>query len=420
MKTLAFMSTRTTRRMLCLAIVLYAPPTTSMAQTHVRHGHGAAKLDVQFPPGVSVVEVPFRFESSKIVVDVRVNGSAPLPFVLDTGAPLAAIVKPGKLEGINVDYVGQVQVGGAGSSGGDQMARYARGVRFDVGDLMLGGAAMVVLAEDGLKHVGKPPWDGIIGGQLLASVVVEIDWGKSRLRLHDRATFKAPAGAISVPLRNSGGYIFISSNVTIDGESRPVQLVIDTGASHALSLRPDRVGLPQRRVSNTTVGRGLNGVIKGDYGRIDKLQLGGTNLVNVVTSFVGAGLTALGGDGNLGTKVLRRFKVTFDYARDRMLLEPTEAIAEPFVLTTSGVRFEPWVASDGSIAIDDVIADSPAAQAGLVAGDRIIAVNSQSVGELGVDVVRDLLRQAPGTRVKLKFRRVDSVHQVELKLDSIL
>ena len=110
MKSLAFMSTRTTRWMICLAIVLYAPPTTSMAQTHDRLGHGAAKLDVQFPPGVSVVEVPFRFESSKIIVDVRVNGSAPLPFVLDTGAPLAAIVKPGKLEGINVDYVGQTRL----------------------------------------------------------------------------------------------------------------------------------------------------------------------------------------------------------------------------------------------------------------------------------------------------------------------
>ena len=74
----------------------------------------------------------------------------------------------------------------------------------------------------------------------------------------------------------------------------------------------------------------MSGLIKGDIGRADRLRFGGASLEGVETSFVSGAddVIAPGADGSLGTDVLRRFVVTFDYGNNRMLLQPTESVAE--------------------------------------------------------------------------------------------
>jgi C-terminal processing protease CtpA/Prc len=129
---------------------------------------------------------------------------------------------------------------------------------------------------------------------------------------------------------------------------------------------------------------------------------------------------AVGADGNLGTEVLRRFRVTFDYGRRVMRLQPTASAGQPFLFPTSGMQVEPWIAEDGSIGIDDVHENSPATRAGLAVGDRIVAVDAQPVAGLGVDAVRARLSQPPGTRVKLQVVRAKAARAVELELEEVL
>ncbi len=415
---------KTASRLACLIAVLIGFSDVTKAQDHggrtVRQK--PVKLDVHYPPGISVVEVPFRSEAGKILVDVSVNGSDPLEFVLDTGAPFAVLLGLEKIEGTAVDIYGESQIWGAGSSGTKQVTKLAQGVRLDLGQLRLEGAIMDIMPTDGVKFLEALSWDGIFGGQLFMSVVVEINWEKRLLRLHDPSTFEAPTGSVAVPLNQRHGYIFVPGEVTIDGQSQAVELVVDIGGAHALTLSPDRVPLPAHRLEDAVLGRGLSGLLKGDYGRIDQLRFGGSSLEDVVTDFPDAsslGVT-VGSDGSIGTELLRRFVVTFDYARSRMLLLPTEAITEPFLFPTSGMKLESWIDTDGAVVISDIYADSPAERAGLAAGDRIVAVNSQPVADLGIDAIRDLFRQPPGTRVLLQVRHADSVREVELILDTVL
>ncbi len=131
-------------------------------------------------------------------------------------------------------------------------------------------------------------------------------------------------------------------------------------------------------------------------------------------------MVAVGADGNLGNGVLNRFVVTFDYARSRMLLKPNDAINDPFPFSTSGMALDRKIGDDGSIGIRRIYADAPAARAGLEVGDRIVAVNAQPVADLGIDAIRELFRQSPGTRMTLKIRHSDSVRDVELILDTVL
>ena len=103
-----------------------------------------------------------------------------------------------------------------------------------------------------------------------------------------------------------------------------------------------------------------------------------------------------------------------------MYIEHTEATANPFLFSTCGVRLQNWIGVDGTIGLEDVYPTSPAERAGITIEDRIIAVNSQPVADLGIDAIRDLLRQSPGTRVLLQVRHADSVREVELELDTVL
>ena len=136
-----------------------------------------------------------------------------------------------------------------------------------------------------------------------------------------------------LPLRIRGsGHIFVTAEITVDAETRPVELLVDTGGAHALFVRSDRVPLPVEREKNLTLGRGIFGEVKGDRGHIDELLLGDVPIEDVATNFLdrNSKRITVGADGNLGNEVLRRFVVTFDYSKKRLLLKPTDAIGEPF------------------------------------------------------------------------------------------
>lgn len=103
--------------------------------------------------------------------------------------------------------------------------------------------------------------------------------------------------------------------------------------------------------------------------------------------------------GNVGGGVLKRFTVTFDYGRKRMILEPDPAAAVPEGHDRAGL----WInrAGDG-FRVEDVTAGGPAAEAGLAVGDRITAVDGRAATELSLSAVRQRFRsEPPGTRVRL-------------------
>jgi S1-C subfamily serine protease len=102
---------------------------------------------------------------------------------------------------------------------------------------------------------------------------------------------------------------------------------------------------------------------------------------------------------NIGLGILRQFNITFDYARQRMILEPSHFFGQPDIYDRTGLRLE----RDGSgWKVTAVIPDSPASAAGLKAGDHITTIDSKTAKQVNEDELRTLLKGPVGRSVRLE------------------
>jgi hypothetical protein len=169
-------------------------------------------------------------------------------------------------------------------------------------------------------------------------------------------------------------------------------------------------------------GWGVGGAVKSHVVRARSMRLGSVTLGDVV-----AGLsTSRGGtfsdanfEGNVGNGVLKRFRVTFDYAHQRIYLAPREPLpADVGTFDRSGL----WInAHERGFAVVDVAPGSPAAASGLAAGDVIVAMDGHPANAISLWDARTALRvPPPGTRVQLEIVRGNETRSVEVVLRDLV
>ena len=414
-----------------LAVLAAASWAISSSAQHKQH-MGVAPATLTFPEGKDVVEIPFEFERNKILIPVRVNGSEPISFILDTGAPIAVLLGSEYLESLDVNIIGEAQIAGAGGDAPVSVP-VAGDVTFDINGIQITNGTMAMgVGEGKLAHFGTT---GVIGLPVFKNCVVEFDFQKHILRLHRPEAYTYSGRGMELPLKFSrhGSFPYVMTGVSIDGGAPvPASMVIDTGAGLAVSLAvesDDDLHMPDKTV-RSIMGWGASGVIRGHTGRITSLSLGDYVLENVIANVPDAGdMHAIASseapddvvrNGLIGVKVLKRFHVVFDYTNARIILEPNSDFSDPFNYNTTGLVPMPWAQHAESLEVADVIGGSPAKLAGIEIGDRITAIDGQPVAAIGVDAVQKVLEQAPGTSVTFTIRRGDETLEKKLVLDELI
>jgi hypothetical protein len=254
--------------------------------------------------------------------------------------------------------------------------------------------------------------DGILGHPVFERAVVEIDYARRCVRLYDREQFDYSGSGAVVPIDLLELHPYVTASLTLPG-GRTItgRFVIDTGASSSIVLSPDTVEredvLAAVGKTITAQSRGIGGTTENRVGRAERLDIGGLSLAKplVVLPPSGAGrVSAPGTLGNIGGGILRRFKVTFDYARHQLILERGPAFAEPFEWDMSGLRLATAAPEFRDVRVAGILESSPAFEAGIRSGDVVESVDGKAAAGMDLPELRARLR-GENQRIDLVLRR---------------
>lgn len=341
--------------------------------------------------------VPIELIDNHVYLDVTLDGKGPYRFVFDTGG--SNIIDPAVAKEIQASASGSAQDSGTGA--GTESSSYTT-----VDSLGIGGATLrhqVFAVESIRKGFGVASGqrvDGLIGFEVLARYVTRFDYADRTLTLTMPRTPR-PAGGDVVH------FVFFGTNPVVGCEvdGIPAKCTVDTGDSGSANLYvPFTVDHPQVVPATHSAigvnGYGVGGGHRGFMGRLRSLQLGKFTLHDLVARystqkqgfFANPFLAA-----NLGGGVWGRFTVTFDYGAGTISLQPNARFGEHDSYDRSGMLL---IDKSGQIIVYDVRQGTPAAQAGLAKGDRILSIDGSAPRSL--EQVRHAVRDAPGTVLHLQ------------------
>ncbi len=293
--------------------------------------------------GPSRVEVPFELVNSRPVVQVRINGEKePMRFVIDTGSGMC-VLSAGAAKRFGVRPVARGGMARAVGGGG----------RFDI---IYGFLSALNLGDARIENVPiyireffneKDPIDGYIGLSIVSKYITSIDYGTrgmTLLREGARAVeAAAPPDGIELPIRTTSSG-FWSGEIRVDGVSKPLNFIIDTGATISV--------VSENLMSREELGRFAQEARLRVYGAagiaedVRTLLLPSVMLGSHVRSNVTAAVLDLDPinetagfeqTGIIGGNVLRHFRVTFDFGRAILRLEPLVPVPAP-----AGTAMRSW------------------------------------------------------------------------------
>ncbi|HEY0407539.1 MAG TPA: aspartyl protease family protein [Pyrinomonadaceae bacterium] len=289
--------------------------------------------------GANRVVVPFELVNNRPVIKVRVNNSKePLRFVLDTGSGMC-VISEATAKRLNLRPV--ARGGNARAIGG--LGRFEIVYGF-IPSMEIGEARVDNVPVYVRRFYDENPVDGYIGLSLINQYLMTVDYGARTFALardHSAIETDAPApiiqgsvasSVIEIPIRTTSSG-FLSGEVQLEGVVRPLNFILDTGATISV--------VSERLMINEELGRFSQDARMRVYGAagiednvktlvLPRLLLGSSvrekldaavldlDPINETTGFVQSGI--------IGGNYLRHFRVTFDFRRAIVRFEPLTAL----------------------------------------------------------------------------------------------
>jgi predicted aspartyl protease/thioredoxin-like negative regulator of GroEL len=287
----------------------------------------------------------FEAIDNRPIVKVRLNGSKnPLRFVLDTGSGMSVISEETARK-LGLRPVARGGMARAIGGGGRFEIVYGYLNSIDLGDIHIENVPIYIRRF----YDQQTPVDGYLGIAALVRLVTAVDYGTRRMTLVrqrnpadlssliDRIATTGPTKMVARPgfeiavRTTSSG--FLSGEVTIEGITKSLNFIIDTGATvsvisqRAAELEPFSDFIQENRmrvfgaagVAEDVKIAMLPKVAIGSYAR-ERVNAAVLDLdpINETAGFQQNGI--------LGGNFLRHFRVVFDFQRGILRFEPIDAL----------------------------------------------------------------------------------------------
>jgi len=270
------------------------------------------------------VSLPFEFVSGRILVPVRVNGSGPMSLMIDTGYSINML--SGEIaEKLGLKRAGQITMVGIA---GEEKADLFEGAIYDLSGATYSPRRVAALPAGYQRRWRKR--DGILGAGFFRRFVVEIDSRAGKVSLHEPESFRYPGDGEVIPLKFNGSTPVVDGAIIVpDHDPIHGRFELDTGCDGGLCLGSDFVEanhlLEATSETKDAQRTGVGGDANTRVGRVPKFRLGNLVVEKPRANFFREGSPVdTGYAGHIGMDVFRRFKVIFDYSRQRLILERLE------------------------------------------------------------------------------------------------
>ncbi|MGH9932617.1 MAG: aspartyl protease family protein [Pyrinomonadaceae bacterium] len=290
--------------------------------------------------GDNKTTLPFESFDGRPILKVRANNNRDtLRFVLDTGSGMS-VVSEETAKKLGLRAVAR----------GGQARAVGGGGKFDIVygflDSLDVGGVRVERVPVYIRHFfdERTPVDGYLGLSVISKFITSVDYGESVFMLRRPSEANArdlwgvpisrngvqplAPGVVEIPLRTTSSG-FLSGEVHLEGIQRPLNFIIDTGASVSVVserlateedldnyLEPTRMRIyGAAGIADDVKSLLLPKVMLGTFTR-ERISAAVLDLEPVNET---AGFTQM---GILGSNYLRHFRVSFDFQRGLIRLEP--------------------------------------------------------------------------------------------------
>jgi predicted aspartyl protease len=376
-----------------------------------------------------------NFFSAFPLVRIKINGSEPLDFLFDTGnAGLSVMdVNAAHRLGLEMSPSGSISFAGVTlptlrakaerfqivNNGKDERRLALRDISCDVVDL-------APFAELAGRRV-----DGILGYDVISRFVTTVDYQRQAVifgRQTEGAAMPPPASdarleikgrRIIMPFALRGGWIVVKTRINGNEEE---EMILDTGASLTTFSRDRarRLGLDVSRARPTTLILPIGRLTYLPH-RLREIEFGGRTLSDSVAVVVSAreGLFTAGTETSLlGANVLRHFRLTIDYGRHQLTLEPNADFeSDPHEYTSIGVLPK---LRDGRFYVSGVVNGSPADEEGIEIGDEITRLDGHAMDQYSFGELVDAMRGPENSEVDITVQRGRRTIALRLKRVKLL
>ncbi len=404
--------------------------------------------------GRSRIVISFQFVNNIIILPVTVNGVA-LSFILDSGVGQTLLFSTDD-QSVNFNNVRKMRFNGLGGS------EYVEGLvstnnRFNIGQdyTDTNHTIYIVLNEDFnmSSHLGVSV-NGILGYDFFENYPVEIDYVSRKIYIYPdiHAVKNIESRFSSLPITVEKNKPYAEAAIFINHKYVPVKMLLDLGNGDAVWIFPDVVpGFKfQSPYLDDYLGRGFNGDIRGQRGRIHSIKIGDDILPKPIVAVPDersvAYISAVEDRvGSIGAEVLSRFHIILDYSGKTFYFRKNRYFNYPFKFNMSGIevrhdgmewsetlvkmevatpynsneindingtqvynapsRFQYKLELKPSYRIAGLWKGAPGEIAGLQEGDKLIALKGINVSRLSLENIYQILSSKEDRFVKIVIER---------------
>jgi hypothetical protein len=257
-----------------------------------------------------LASIPLEFHEDLPYLQIKVNDAEPAWFIFDSGAS-ANVVDKGHAKTFGVAITGGRKGQGAGAGTVDFL--FGKGVRYTVGGLSLTVDQSYVIDLSGVSTPKDRKLAGLLGYDFLQRYVVALDYEKSLLHVYEPKTYAYRGPGQALPLAFTKKLPYVKGTILVPGLSPSAdrEWLVDTGSGD--TVNDELLARSTGEKKEVTGGRGLGKEFQVWQAQAERVELGRYHLQKV---------TGVSGGMKIGSGLLRKFTVIFDYPGKRMILEP--------------------------------------------------------------------------------------------------